>query len=237
MSTIFADGAVIPAAPSVRTPRGVASVCALAWVFMVVGKVTGLDRYLHHDVLLESGTFTAAALGLYVAGWLVMVGAMMLPATPPIPSRVATGPFLGGFAAVWAVGGCVLLGLDMSLHQVVDGVPALAARPWLVTVALLGATGLVQLAKSTRRPLAAPAPSSPSSAFLVGRNHGLHCLRADGPLMLVMFAFAGDLVWMALLTLVMVAERSPRIGRHVTVLTGVALLAAAAVAALAGLAR
>jgi predicted metal-binding membrane protein len=50
--------------------------------------------------------------------------------------------------------------------------------------------------------------------------------------MLVMFAVGASLAWMAVLTVVMVGERSGRAGRPLALATGVALVAAGAVAAL-----
>jgi predicted metal-binding membrane protein len=143
---------------------------------------------------------------------------------------------LGGFALVWAVVGSVVLSLDLALHQVVDDLPALAARPWVVAVTLLGVAGAVQLAPSTRRRLAATRrlgtiADSPASAFRAGCDHGTRCLRADGPVMIVMFAVGGGLGWMALLTAVMTAERSSRAGARLVAVTGVALMGGAVLVA------
>lgn len=170
-----------------------------------------------------------------------MVVAMMLPTTlaapggPPGAAGAAFGPrfvdFLGGFLLVWVLAGAAALGMDAVVHRAVHEVAALEARPWLVASALLAVAGAAQLAPSTRRHLAdgrlPVVPATRTSALVAGRGHGIRCLRADGPLVLVMFAAGGRLVWMLALTVVMVGERSSRAGRYVSVAVGVALLAGA----------
>lgn len=179
-------------------------------------------------------------------GWLVMVAAMMLPGTlpalRPLQNRVGgssptiLAALLGGFALVWALAGAAVVSLDMALHQVVHDLPGLGARPWLVGVALFGVAGVLQLAPSTRARLAATrrlgmVVDRPTSAFRAGRDHGFRCLRADRPVMLVMFVVA-DLGWMVLLTAVMTTERSSRAGVRLAVVTGMAFMGVALLVAL-----
>ena len=228
----------------VRPP--VMVVVVVAWSLAIAGEVTGITRHLGHDAVLESGLPAAAGLGLFLVGWLVMVAAMMLPTIPTV--EVAEGPdpapggglgaFLGGFALVWALVGLAALSFDMVLHRVVHASPALDARPWLVAAGVLGLAGAVQLMPATRRSLAAKSRLSHDvaagalPAFYAGQRHGRRCLCTDGPLMLVMFAAGGGLTWMAVLTTLMIGERSSRYGPHLAVATGVALVAGAAVMAL-----
>jgi predicted metal-binding membrane protein len=207
-----------------------------AWALVVVAHVTGAVRYVHHDAVPSARPWIG--LCVFIVGWLVMVVAMMLPPLALPPSRrPLPRAFLGGFLVVWVSAGLAVLGLDMVVHRAVHGVSALEARPWLVAAALLGASGVVQLAPSTRRQLArcvlpdGVEPLGQVSAFVAGREHGMRCVRADGPLMLVMFAAGGSVLWMALLTAVMVGERSPRGGHNVTRAAGIALLVAAVVVA------
>jgi predicted metal-binding membrane protein len=262
VSTVGVPVTVVPSPPRPRSRPGVgaggegrlvtsprrlvALVCLSAWALLVSAELTGLDAHLHHDVVAERDGGHWTGPGLFLLGWMAMVAAMMLPtiapALGPPPARrgVLARPvvaFLAGFAAPWAAAGGALLSFDMVLHRLVDGAPALAARPWLVTTALLGVAGLAQLAPSTWRHLAATARplavmDVPGSAFADGAAHGARCLRADGPLMLVMFAAGASVGWMAPLTVVMAIERSPRLGRQTVALAGIVLLCAAALAAL-----
>jgi predicted metal-binding membrane protein len=250
VSTVSVDvdyaavGSPTPSAMEVRPPVMVAFL--IAWSLAIGAELTGVARHLGHDAVLESGLPPAAGLGLFVVGWLVMVAAMMLPTIPAtgVPEGPGSahhdglGAFLGGFALVWAVVGMAALSLDMVLHRVVHAFPALDARPGLVAAGALGLAGAVQLMPATRRSLAARVPLGPHgvtgarTAFDAGQRHGRLCVRSDGPLMLVMFAAGGGLAWMAVLTTLMIGERSSRYGPHLAVATGVTFLAGAAVLAL-----
>ncbi|HEX2193288.1 MAG TPA: DUF2182 domain-containing protein [Acidimicrobiales bacterium] len=219
---------------------------AIVWSLVIGAELTGVARHLGHDAVLEGSQPAAAGLGLFLTGWLVMVAAMMLPTipavevpeAPPAAPRRGLGAFLGGFAIVWAGVGLAALGFDMVVHRVVDAFPTLEARPWLVAAGALGLAGTVQLMPATRRALVArsrlvrDATGGALPAFFAGQRHGGRSLRSDGPLMLVMFAAGGGLAPMAVLTTLMIGERSPRYGDRVAVATGAALLGVAAVMAL-----
>ncbi len=211
-----------------------------AWLLVLAGEVSGAARVLHHDEILGGSHPAWAALGLFLAGWMVMCAAMMLPAALPVLAGPDSGPtawragnegaFLAGFVLVWTAFGVAALAVDMGVHRLVEGAPPLATRPSLVAAGLLGVAGAVKLMPSTRRTLAASrhprsgAALSPASAFRAGRDHGALCLSCDGPLMLVMFAAAGSLVWMALLTVVMMGERLSVAGPRLASAVGVAML-------------
>jgi hypothetical protein len=63
-------------------------------------------------------------------------------------------------------------------------------------------------------------------AFRLGLHHGLFCLGCCWSLMLLMFAVGtGNLSWMLLLGAVMAVEKNTRIGRLLSPLLGLALLA------------
>src|SRR6185369_5846879 len=84
-----------------------------SWATLLVVDATGVRAALHHHALIEGGTPLALAIPAFLAGWMVMVAAMMLPASLPtvhamasVTSRVprrrwARAAFLGSFAAVW----------------------------------------------------------------------------------------------------------------------------------------
>jgi predicted metal-binding membrane protein len=153
--------------------------------------------------------------------------------------------FLGAFAAVWAVFGLAAFFGDFVLHHVVDATPWLAAHPWLVQVGSFALAGAYQFTPLKHRWLAAC--RQPMTNELVGADgtvglraglaHALDCVGAAGPLMLLMFAAGfANLVWMALLTVVMVYEARGRDGHKAATAVGVVLLACAVTAlALSGL--
>jgi predicted metal-binding membrane protein len=220
-----------------------------AWLTILAAAATGTAAVLHHHALIEGGPPLPIAIPLFMAGWLVMVVAMMLPASLPtirmVGSAVATLPrphqatlaFLGAFGFGWMAFGLLAFLGDMVLHHVVDTTPWLAARPWLIEAGVLALAGGYQFAPLKRRSLAAcrhPAAPATSPGFLAdgaaraGLRHGLECLGASWALMLLMFAEGfGNVWWMAALTGVMVYETTGRHGERVSVAVGIILLLAA----------
>jgi len=68
----------------------------------------------------------------------------------------------------------------------------------------------------------------PAGGFRLGARHGAFCVGCCWALMLVMFAAGvASLVWMALLTGVMIHEKTRPLGARAVPVTGVALLGTA----------
>jgi predicted metal-binding membrane protein len=225
----------------------VAGGCWVATGWLVLA---GGDELGHHDVVLEQSTWPwAARIGAFLAVWLVMVGAMMLPtvvplvrlfvpvsarAPRPVAARIA---FLAGYLAVWtAFAGVALLG-DAGVHGLVDRWPWLAARPELVLGATLVLAGAFQFSPLKNACLTACRNPvgflwqhyrrGPAGGWLLGMRHGLSCLGCCWALMLVMFGTGvGSLAWMLALTAVMVIEKTSRWGARLVFPLGVALLVA-----------
>ena len=138
-----------------------------SWAILLVAEATGVGAALHHHALIEGGAPLALAVPAFLVAWIVMVAAMMLPASLPtiravdsasawMPRRRrARAAFLGAFAVVWTVSGLVAFLGDVGLHHVVDATPWLAERPWLIEAAILALAGLYQLFPLKRRSLAA----------------------------------------------------------------------------------
>ena len=210
---------------------------------------TGAGPQLHHDALLEGSLPFGAALALFVLAWQVMIAAMMLPSTLPMlrlvavtaqrqprPRRVLAA-FVGGYALIWTLFGYAAFCGDALVHAVVDAVPWLSERPWLVAGATLVVAGAFQFSALKDRCLQqVPPPGARScsrttaavraGAFRLGRMHGLYCLGCCWALMLVMFAAGvATLWWMAALTALMVFEKTARAGERAVPVAGIALLA------------
>ena len=144
-------------------------IVATAWALVLSADLTGVAGSLHHHALIEGGPPLPVATVLFLLGWIVMVGAMMLPASflaieavevaterSPVLRRVAErAGFLGAFAAVWSVFGLLAFFGDDLLHHVVDATPWLAERPWLISAGVLALAGAMQFAPGKRRSLAA----------------------------------------------------------------------------------
>jgi predicted metal-binding membrane protein len=188
-----------------------AGACWLLTTWLVV---TGGHELGHHDVVLEQSTWPwPVRIAGFLAVWLVMIGAMMLPTVVPLvrlfaavsaraphPAR-AMAALGAGYVAVWvAFAPLALLG-DAGVHAVVDGNPV--GFLWQ------------HYGRGT------------TAAWLVGVRHGLSCLGCCWALMLVMFGTGvGSLVWMLVLTAVMVVEKTTRWGDRIAGPVGVALLIA-----------
>lgn len=206
-----------------------------AWGTAVAVRVTGWDELLGHDELLTGDSPLWLTLVLFLAGWQMMVAAMMLPSSIPGFQRfAATIPpharrshllalFLAGYALAWTAFGIGALLGDSVVHSVVDGWPWLAARPWVIGGSSLVLVGGLELRRPVqqRRTVAARARSHtqlrPAVATRLGANHGLQRLRDCWPLMLLSFAVGmTSLLWMAVLTVVMTLGHGHEQPRRVT---------------------
>ena len=134
----------------------------VAWSVIILAETTGAAPALHHHALIDNGPPLPIAVALFLASWLVMVVAMMVPASFGVirgmadagtmldrPRQVPAG-FLAGFLLVWSGFGIVAFTGDMGLHRVVDATPWLGARPWLIEAAVLALAGACQFAPLTR---------------------------------------------------------------------------------------
>jgi predicted metal-binding membrane protein len=237
-----------PAVARPATPRVVLAAIAAAWAVAIAAQLTGSARFLHHDALVHSSLSLPVAVVIFVVAWQLMIVAMMLPSTLPLIRlfRVASGDqpgtgralagLLAGYAAVWtAFGGAAFLG-DIGLHQLVHRWPWLEAHPQVIAGSVLMLAGEFQFSRLKDKCLSeCRHPASfllqhygrgADAAFRLGRAHGLFCLGCCWALMLVGFAAGvANLWWMAVLTAVMVFEKSGRDGDRGVVPIGIALIA------------
>lgn len=220
-----------------------------AWLVIVIAQVSGNAPALHHHALIEGGTPIAIAIPAFLIAWLVMVVAMMWPASlhavdafhqgfPNLQRpTLAVATFLGMSAIAWLGFGLAAFIGDVGVHRVVDATPWLGARPWLIEAGVLAAAGAYQFLPLKRRYLAAcrqPGERAVSSGLFgsdaigSGLRHGLDCLGSAWALMLVMFAGGFASLWlMAALTVLMVYEAIGRHGERAASVAGVVLLLAA----------
>jgi predicted metal-binding membrane protein len=220
-----------------------------AWGVAVAAEASGVAGSLHHDSLLRGGPDVGPALLLFLVSWQVMVAAMMLPSSLPLvrmfaaassgaPDRgQALAAFLLAYAAVWSGFGLLAFGGDAALHAAVASSPWLAANDWAIAPSVLllaGAFQFTPLKDACLRACRHPASflrrhyrRGPRGGFVLGARHGLFCVGCCWALMLVMFAAgAVSLLWMAVLTALMVHEKTRPAGARTVPLTGVVLLAA-----------
>lgn len=248
------DGVVARRRPSPGQRLGVGLTLGLAlaaWALLAAAEVTPWDRYLHHDDGAAS-LGGAAGLVVFVAGWVLMLAAMMLPTTYPLVSRFSAmvgrrrdggrlvALLVAGYLSVWVVAGLAARAVDQGLHALDERAGFVADRSWVLAGAALAVAGAYQLTGAKARcldrcrdPRAVLFSSwhgrNPrAEAFEIGRRHGASCLGCCWALMLVLFGIgAGNLGWMLAAAAAMTAEKVAPRGDRLTVPIGVALLAAA----------
>lgn len=234
---------------------------ALAWGVLWAWGASPYGRFLDHGALAE-GSGGAETWGprialIFITGWTVMTVAMMLPTSLPLvalfhslvrgrPGRARLVALLvAGYLGVWALFGAVAHVGDFVLHRVVERLPWLEARPWVLSAAVLAVAGAYQLTPlkyrcldECRSPLSFITEhwrgrDEARQSFLLGVHHGLFCLGCCWSLMLLMFAVGvGNLAWMLLLGAFMAVEKNVSWGRLVSKPLGAVLMGSAAVVVL-----
>jgi predicted metal-binding membrane protein len=229
-------------------PVVVLAAIAAAWVAAIAAQASGAAGVVHHDEVLADGPPPASAVLLFLAGWQVMTAAMMLPsslpllrmfaaASAPAPGRGrALAAFLAAYALIWSAFGTLAFAGDAALHALVNATPWLEAHEWAIGPSVLMLAGAFQfssLKDACLRACRHPASfmnrhyrRGAAGAFELGWRHGAFCVGCCWALMLVMFALGvASLIWMALLTALMVHEKTRPSGARTVPLTGVMLLA------------
>lgn len=219
-----------------------------AWLIVIAAQLSGRAGLLHHHTLIEAGPSLWLGVPIFLVGWLVMIAAMMLPASliavatfasrspSRMPSVSVMSGFLAPYAVVWALFGLLAFDGDFVLHHIVYANPWLGARPWLIDAGVIGFAGLYQFTPIKNRCLQACRHAGSSGSHALGLSHALACLGSSGALMLLMFAegFA-NLWWMAALAGVMAYEAIGRQGLGLARLVGVGLVALAIAVLVTGL--
>lgn len=111
------------------------ALCGLAWLLLALWGLSPYARYLRHDILVEVQLPTdPRPVIFFVAAWLLMTVAMMLPTTWPLvtllralvrqrPDRHRLIGFLSaGYLSVWLAFGLAVYLADWGLHAAVAGI-------------------------------------------------------------------------------------------------------------------
>ena len=201
--------------------------------------------------LLNAKTSALSAIVFYLPMWFAMMFAMMLPASSPLMlaymdiaqaarrKQIATVQpwiLLAGFLAVWFMFSLTAASLQwLSTSFALMGEGLVLTHP-ITMASILAAAGTYQLSPlkqacmvKCRSPmpfLMARWSEKTIAVFKMGVEHGLACLGCCWALMLVMFA-AGlmNLIWMGILTLLMLLEKTIPNPKWLTRISGLALLA------------
>lgn len=228
-----------------------AALSGAAWLTLWLWGQSSSARFLHHASTASAGAGTTEGV-LFVAGWAVMIVAMMLPTSVPLVTtfggmvaRRGNGAQLvalviAGYLVVWTAFGAALYLGDRGLHLLVNAWPWLASNAYLISAVTLAMAGAYQFSAlkyrcldECRSPIGFiinrwQARRLRWESFSLGVAHGLFCVGCCWSLMLVMFAVGlGSLAWMFVLALVMAVEKNHPQGRRLSRPLGVVLLLAA----------
>ena len=220
----------------------------LAWFALWMWGHSPYERFLSHEELGEAGEGSAFLL-LFVAGWTVMIVAMMLPTSLPLvmlfhtftrqrqDRRRLVALLITGYLSVWVLFGAIAHLADWGLHEAVKQNGWLQANAWIVGAGTIALAGLYQFTplkyyclEKCRSPLSFIAEHwrgkhEAIRSFWLGMHHGLFCLGCCWSLMLLMFAVGiGSLGWMLVLGAVMAVEKNMPWGRMISMPLGTVLL-------------
>jgi predicted metal-binding membrane protein len=229
----------------------IASLVGLAWCALWIWDRSPYGRYLGHGQIgdLGSGSLILPVV-LYLAGWTLMIVAMMLPTILPLLEifrRLTArhrhqwqllGLLIVGYLGVWLGFGIVAHGADWVVHEMVERSTWLEANAWAIGAGTLLLAGAFQFSRlkyrcldKCRAPLGFVTEywrgrHERQNALLLGVHHGLFCVGCCWALMLLMFAVGvGNVAWMFALGAVMAAEKNLRWGRKLSAPAGLGLLA------------
>src|SRR5947207_290041 len=224
-----------------------------AWALAGLAVLTNQRSLINHHYLLEESHLPVlVALLVFLAGWQVMTVGMMLPSSMPMVSMIVhagrqqrrtqavPAAFLAGYAVVWTAFALVAFVGDSQLHWLVHHWFWLDTHAWVIGATTFAVAGVFQFSplkgrclKQCRSPFSFFVLSyrkGAGAAWRLGLRHGVFCLGSCWALMLVMFGLGvSSLVSMALLTGVMVVEKTYPGGQRLSPVIGGALLGLAVV--------
>ena len=223
----------------------------VAWTYLLRSKATMADMDMPGMVMPWG---EVGVLLLFVM-WVVMMVAMMVPSAAPMVltfltvnhRRQATGRplvpagiFLFGYLAVWTAYSAVATLAQWGLHKAALLSPTMAATSPVLSGGLLLAAGVFQWTPLKRACLTGcRSPFSflmsewrdgKSGAFVMGLRHGSYCLGCCWILMALLFvAGVMNLFWVAVIALLVMAEKILVRGELLGHVAGVALVTAGVV--------
>jgi predicted metal-binding membrane protein len=226
------------------------AIVAVCWVYLLggAGMEMGVMDMGGGEIMVMRPEWTPVYVLRVLAMWSVMMAAMMLPSAAPAlleavrftgrrsVAGAAALSFIIGYLAVWAcfaaAGTASQWGLDAGglLSE------SMAIGDTRIASGLLIAAGLYQLTpwkqyflRHCRASPGCAAPDGRTSAKKAlghGLRYGLSCLGCCWALMvLTLVGGAMNILWMAAITLWVLAEKSWRFGSHLARLAGIGLVA------------
>jgi len=232
----------------------VVALVALSWLYLLHLK-TAMDMSgmnMPGMVMLDTQPWSLTDVLLLFVMWAVMMVAMMLPSATPMiltfltvnQSRSASNRpfvpvsiFVMGYFAIWTAYSAAATLAEWGLHQATLLSTTMAATSPALNGALLIAAGIFQLTplkraclKHCRSPLSflmSEWREGAAGAFAMGVHHGAYCLGCCWILMALLFvAGVMNLFWVAVIALLVMAEKILLKGEALGQIAGVALVAA-----------
>jgi predicted metal-binding membrane protein len=225
----------------------------VAWLGLLAWGRSPYGRFLSHEAIESTGGLDLAYAGLaalFIAAWLLMTVAMMLPTALPLAllfqrftsSRADSGGLavmlLTGYVLTWGLFGAAAHLADLGLHSAIAQSHWLADRSWAIGAGTFIVAGVYQFTPlkylcldKCRSPYSFIVEhwrgrSPLSEALKLGVHHGVFCVGCCWSLMLLMFAVgAGNIGWMVALGSIMAVEKNLPWGRRLSTPVGVLLLA------------
>jgi predicted metal-binding membrane protein len=193
------------------------------------------------------GMAMSISIPVYLGIWVTMLAAMMLPATAPLAvaygrvaqarggGRLAALPFSAGYMLLWTAAGLVPLAVFIWTRGAIAGMSA-SPLGHLALAGVLALAGLYQLSplkgaclRACRSPLGFVMhhnfDSGAVGGLLAGASHGAFCLGCCWALMAVL-TVAGlmSLPWMAVLAVLILAEKNWSHGLGLSRVAGVGMV-------------
>jgi predicted metal-binding membrane protein len=228
---------------------GLFFITSVAWAY-TVREARSMDELCMH----MDRSWNASDVGMTLLMWIVMMVAMMTPSAAPMVLMFATvnekrrseqrpyAPaafFLGGYLFVWSVFSIAATGVQWLLHSLALLSPMMTTSSPYLGACILFAAAVFQLTPlktsclaHCRSPLGFLLtdwrPGS-KGAFLMGVHHGGYCTGCCWALMALLFvAGVMNLLWVALLSVFVLAEKMLPRSEMITRAASVALLLLAA---------
>jgi predicted metal-binding membrane protein len=204
--------------------------------------------------MAESQQWGAVGVFLLFLMWTVMMVAMMVPSAAPMVLAFLTvnqrrqsagrqfvpvGIFLAGYLAIWTAYSAIATLAQWGLHKAALLSPAMAANSPILNGGLLVAAGIFQWTplkhmclKGCRSPLTflmSEWREGEAGAFIMGLRHGSYCVGCCWVLMALLFvAGVMNLLWVAVIAVFVMAEKTLPRGELLGYVTGAALVIAGA---------
>ena len=203
-------------------PQEIAAPAVIALAFLIVAALAWAST-IAQSRSMDHMTMGLGSIGPFVAGWVVMMAAMMFPSATPLVfefARNAEGR--RGWQAATALLGVTYLGLWLAFGVASYALYNAVGMPWpnqgliggaaLVIAGLYALTPVKRASEARCRELCAlhgPLPFNlMRSAVVVGARYGLSCLGCSAGLMLAMVLIGmSSLVWMTVLAAVVLAYK------------------------------